>query len=633
VTTLQRVISASEVSINGSFFKLLRPVQTVLSSQYPTKVLQGDITGDSQQRLSATRWSDARGGIGTKDQEGGDVTRIWYGTSHLRVQGHRTLPDLVTTTALSGVTGVFTVGAMAEFSDEIYVTFSTSVKKLDFGADSWGSSLHTLPGFATDALTVRLGGTVYMVFAHTGGMTYTTDGSSFTDITDDALHIADWDDRLWAIDNTGQLRWAFDPTDTWTDDAQLPLENANVRDLFVARDASDEEILYASTRVGLFAHDAANNRFVKTRMTLPFHADSGQGVVVWREATYIPAGLAIYKYNIGGSGGVITTEGPDKKQGLPADRRGKIVRLESTHNDLVLLIDDTSAGAEAFDAFVSSGMASHGSQVIDTATGRSLILGFDETGYQVLWESGPNEQAMDYSLVSNAYGGYRLWFAQNESIHYMALPVDVVNPSEISDRVYAASSRDEFPWFDAGQAEVDKLAVRLRVEVAEMSTNETVTVYYALDYNDSESAWVALTTLTTNGIHTFTLPNTTAGVITNATGLEFEAIRFRTDLARGSVNTLSPDVRSMTLEYRKKLPPRFGWSFDIDHNYEYKGQTPKQQRENLETAIKSNPRVEMTFRDDRGDTRNEYVDIAQFQSSERTGHDEKGSSRLVVLEL
>lgn len=631
MTTLQRVVTQNEVSINGQKYKLTRPVQATLASQFPAKVTIGDTTSDSQQNVSVIRWSDARGGIGKKDHEAAvDVTRIWYGTSHLRVAGHRTLPDKVTTTATPGVSGTIVVGAMAELANEVYAAYGNTLLKYAFGTDSWGSSLHSLPTDATDALTARLGSTVYMVFAHGSGATYTTDGSTFTDITDNMLYLAEWDDRIWGIDNTGQLRWAFDPTGTWTDDAQLPLQNANARDLFVARDATGEHILYASTRVGLFAHDVANNRFVKTEVELPFHADSGEGAVRWRDSVYVPAGLAIYKYNIGGAAAVITVVGPDRDQGLPSDKRGKILRLENTHNDLIALVASTSASAESVDTHASSGLAAHQSPAMDPETGISTILGFNEIGYQVLFESSGSTETITSSLVTNAYGGYRLWFAHNKRVKYLALPVDVVNPSEITNRDYADSSRDDFPWFDAGQAEVDKLAVRFKVETEDCSSTETISPYYEIN---NSGTWVALSAITTDGISTYTFPNTTAGIITGATGLEFRTIRFRTDLANGSDDSLSPDVRSMTMEYRKKLPAKFGWSFELDLHQPYKGKTVKEQRANLLAAISSNPRVEMTFRDDTGDTRNTYVDVVQLTGLESTGLKETGITRLVVNEL
>ena len=203
----ERVITKNEISLNGVAYPITRPVQATLASQYPAKVLIGDISGDSQQRVSAIRWSDPRGGIGLKTLEGAaDVDRSWYSTCHLRVRGHLTLPDLVTTTAASGASGVFDVGAIAELSEEIYAAFGTGIYKYDLSGDSWGSSLHSLAAIATDAITLRLADTIYMIFAYGTGYVDTDDGSSFNNRTTDVEYVAEWDGRLWGIDKTGQLR-------------------------------------------------------------------------------------------------------------------------------------------------------------------------------------------------------------------------------------------------------------------------------------------------------------------------------------------------------------------------------------------------------------------------------------------
>ena len=635
-TVPSRVITENEVSIAGNFYRLTRPVQAVLASQYPAKVLIGDITGDSQQHLSAIRWSDARGGIGKKDHAGAaDATRLWYSTSHLRVQGHRTLPDLATTTAQPQQSRV---GAMADLANAVYAAFATKVFKYTYATNSWGTAVHTLPAIAKDAIRGRWGGTVYMVFAHTGGYSYTTNGTTWVDNTTDVLYLADWDDRIWGIDNVGQLRWAFDPTGTWTDDAQLSLENGTVQDLFVARDATGEPVLYVSTKVGLFVHDYNNNRLIKTDMELPFHPYSGDGVARWRDSTYIPAGLGIYKYNVTGGSAVISLVGPDRDQGMPSGRRGRIMRLESTHNDLVALVQDVSESPASGGLIVTGGFSSHvggtpwfGGTGFNADTGVSTVLAYNEIGWQVLWESGVDEVGIDTSLVSYAYDGYRLWFAQNQKVHYVSLPVDILNPAELTSREYATSSKDEYPWFDGGQSEVDKLAVRIIVEVSDATTTETVTPYYALNYDDT--TWTALGIITAPGRYTYELPNIAYGSNEDAEGVEFRAIRFRTDLARGGTITKSPDVNSLTLEYRKKLPPRFGWNVEIDMNDYYKGYTPRQQADNILSAVKSNKRIQFTFRDDDSNERNFWGDIIQLSGMEFTGHKEGGITRLVVTEL
>ena len=640
MTTRQRVIRASEVSIDGQFYKVTRPVQTQLFSQFAGKVVIGDTTADSRQRLSVIRWDSAQGGIGKKDHKGAtDTARLWYGTSHLRVDGHRTLPDRVTTTAASGVSGVITVDAIQELAGTIYAAYALSIRAYTFNSDSWGSNLHTLAAAVSDSLSGRLGGTVYMVFFYGTGYVYTTDGSTFTASIVDVEYGTIWDDRLWGIDSTGQLRWAPNPTGTWTNDAQLPLPSDYVQDLFVGRDAAGNFILYASTKVGLFAHDAGNNQFVETEMDLPFQDEAGRDTDRFRGNTYIPAGLGIYKYAIGGAGAVITTHGPDKDQGLPSDRRGTIVGLHKTQNDLVAMVDSTTSSAENLNTWPSAGMSSHLSPAMDVNTGRSLVLGWNELGWQVLFESAAETEAITAALVSNAYSGYRFWFGHNRRVKFFTLPVDIVNPSETSDRVYADSSRDESPWFDAGQAEVDKLAVRLLVEVADASSVETTKVYYGTDYDDE--TWTQLTDSHTSddtfdadddqiegdGVTTFTFPSTST-----PKGLEFRSFRWRTDMANGTNNALSPDIRSVELEYRKKVAATFGWDLELDMRESVRGKSPKEQRANLLASMQKNEMVEFTFRNDDGNKRNYYVDILQMRAFEETGHSEKGITRVVVAQ-
>ena len=92
-----------------------------------------------------------------------------------------------------------------------------------------------------------MGGTLYLIIAHTGGYTYTSDASSFTDDTTDAKFLTFWDDKLWGIDNTGQM-WYASSIGTEVNDAKLPLPNGHVTDLFVARNASGNPVIYAMTK-------------------------------------------------------------------------------------------------------------------------------------------------------------------------------------------------------------------------------------------------------------------------------------------------------------------------------------------------------------------------------------------------
>ena len=621
-----RVEVANEVSINSVRYKTTRRVQSIVVPRYAPKFVTGDISGESLQGRSVVQWSDNTGGVG-RDRitdvdaaKGIDLDRCWYSSAYLRHKRHLTLPPLVTATAASGVSGVIEVGVIGELSDSIYASFYTSMRQYSVGTDTW-TSRHTLPAEATDVITVLLGGTTYLVVAHTGGYSYTSNGTSWTDDTTDVKYLAFWDNRLWGIDQSGQL-WFAQAIGTDIDDAQLELPNDFVTDLFVDRDAAGEPILYAATKQGVFAHDVANKRFVATELDLPFHNSSGQGVKRWRGATYYPAGLGVYRYQPGGAAATVSIHGPDRDDGLPNERKGTIIRLEGSHNELLALVDSTSTAAEQFDVFTTSGSLSDG-DVIDPAVGVSLIMGWDTRGWQVLWESEANTEAITYSHVSNADGGYRLWFGHNRLVHYMDLPVDVLNPNETASFNFASSATHEYPWLLVGE-ETNGLALRINVHTARMSSTETVAVSYATDLSES---YTSLGTITSDGITTYKFPDSTT-----PTGTQFRAIRPKLTFARGSDSLKTPDVTATTFEFRKKLTPQYSWQAVLDLNEGYGGRSPNEWWTALRSAVASQTLVEFTFRNDTGDTRNYYVDVT-LQGEEETGADEAGTVAVTLAEV
>jgi len=199
-----KVVKKNEVFLDGEYYPITKPVQQVLASIYPAKVTIGDTTRESQSRLSVISWSDFRGGIGIESMEGAkDVDRAWWSTCSLRYKRHLVLPPL--TTVVSGpVDGSLDI--IQEFDGGLYCIYSDKkVYKFKTGDDGFETAADTLPDVATDALQAELGGTLYLIIAHTGGYTYTSDASSFTDDTKDAKYLTFWEDKLWGIDNTGQL--------------------------------------------------------------------------------------------------------------------------------------------------------------------------------------------------------------------------------------------------------------------------------------------------------------------------------------------------------------------------------------------------------------------------------------------
>ena len=122
-----KVTEQNEVSLNGVFYPLAKPVQSMLASIYPSKIVIGDTTKDSQLRSSIMSWSDWRGGIGVERiQDASDVDRAWYSTCQLRYRHHLVLGPLSTVTTNQDpddtvITG--DINMIAELGSTLYATY------------------------------------------------------------------------------------------------------------------------------------------------------------------------------------------------------------------------------------------------------------------------------------------------------------------------------------------------------------------------------------------------------------------------------------------------------------------------------------------------------------------------------
>ena len=642
------VVDTNEISLNGVYYPITRPIRSTLASIYPAKVVIGDTSKDDQLRSSIVAWADWRGGIGVNRMEGAaDVNRAWFSTCQLRYKNHLVLANLaIATTTPSHTLGQAKIGAIQTFDNEVYAVWnggSGATPELYVyanGNDSWGSALTTsgITDEVTDSLIFTdAGGTSYLVFAHYdsggSGYSYSTDGAAWTTDTKNTKFLAVWDDRLWGISHEGQL-WSAAAVGTEYDDAVLPLPDGSVTALFVARNAMGVPIIYAATTEGLFAHDADNAMWSATQFTLPVHPDNGKGSLRWRDSVYIPSGNGMYKYINGSNSAVVTVIGPDRDDGLPSDKRGAIRTMAGSHNELLIGIDaQVGAEAVAVDAISRQWQSHVGSAVMADDTGSSTILGYNELGWETKWIAGDTGTTFDDMHVSTAYNTYRVWWGANGVVYFMDLPKDIINPSEVDDFAYATSGVHETPWFNAGQSEVDKLALNLRIECQDLSSDETVLVQYATDYTESYTTAVTLTS-TTMGAAAGTYPYTFGSSV----GTAFRAIKFKLTLSWSTATTTglekfkSPDVISLTMEWRKKLPAKWGHTVEVDLNNPYKGKEAKDLRSALISAIESTTLVEFTFRDDSGGTRNYYVDVTAAVGMEYTGRDERGTTQISVVE-
>lgn len=618
----EAVIDLNEVSLNAVRYPIVGPVRRALSTNYPGKVVTGDTSRDSHPTLSVLALSDHRGGIGLDVMKsGGQADRSWYSTADLRFDGRLILPPLVTSP------GGLPAGSSSnvhfgEFKGEVYALFtaatSPGIYKYDDSGDTWGSRLHTMASAGWDVATGGVGGTNYIFFAvniaNTANVIYTSDGSSFStlNVTGTPVSIAIWDGKLWVLNSTGQMYYFTAVGASQVTDAKLDINTGSlpVGHLIVGRNAVGDFILYALTSEGIYAHDFDNSAFILTDVRVPDRRTSSTNPALsgisWQGDIYFSAGPNILKYQPGNTA-VLSVVGPDKDDGLPSGYAASPSHMLSSLTDLIVATSGTS-------------------------TNQGTLLAFNQLGWRVLVELGQSEyfqtQYRRNVLVSGAYGDYRLWYFYNavNSVRYIKLPNSLISPLKNSSYTYAAAATHDWPWFTAGQSEVTKVAVRVRVETLNPTSTETVILSYATDYVES---FTAFATITTAGITTFPFPNSST-----PTGTEFKAIRFRAALARGSTNTRTPQVISVTLEYYKKLDEKYQFTVALDLNQDYKGNTVKQLRAALLTAIETKTLVEFAYRDPAANAdATFYVQVQSPTSMELTGYDERGQTLLHLVEV
>lgn len=498
-----RVVAENEVNLGGTFFKIIQAVQEIPQNIFPPKRVEGDYTRDSNPRLSSMTWSDFTGGQGLDIMEGNQTNRCWTTTSNIRFKRSTVLPELITDTAAATGSPGF-VEIINEYNGEIYAAFDTKVHKYDNGGNSWGSSLQTLAAdTGADSINITLENNEYLCIAYRTGYDY-FDGNSWASSAKNVDLFADWDDRLWGISRSSgvatpaQLWYAFTPG-TETDAAILPHSAGDPTQMLVYRDVTGESVLYVVARNGLYVYDAANDRFISTALTFPMagsHSGTGKALV-WRDTLYIAVNQTIFEIVVGGGGMIIRDVGPDRDDGL--DRGFSTFFLSAM----------TASINELFVVLGSS------------ISNNSYLLAWDRVGWRQVAGPEIGFPGDDVIYISDSYSKYRLWASSVENtVFFIDIADSLNNPQKDPSYTYAASSELKTPWFHADQVDVDKLAVRAKVETADTNSNETVTISYALDYNDD--IYNQFDAIITNGVkvldfskwHSYLAFNGTSGLVT-----------------------------------------------------------------------------------------------------------------------
>jgi hypothetical protein len=574
----------NEISLFDVRYPIIGPVRNLQASQFAPKQVFGDYTKDSEEGLSNWVVSDQRGGIGIKDMdETKDADRCWWSTCELGYKGHLTLPVLATD---GGNDTVSNAEAIIEYVNELYVAFGASVRKWVEGTSSWGSELNALVSAPKDALVHK--SKLYYActtdFERFDGSTW-TDGATLGS-AQPCILFAEWDAKLFTLDNDGQLDYSIDEGVTWTTNAKSNLPSGYFNSLFTYRDAAGAMILYMGTKEGLYALDFDNATWIRQEVEFPYHDYNCKGATKWRDALYLSSGLAVYEV-IAGNPVSVRPMGPDRDYGIPNAYRGSIIKLMAGHNALYAFIDATSETAR--DEYLAG---EYGDLVAYDNIGSSLVMKWDGQGWSVVYLSGTSDLPLKAGAIATADNIYRLWFGINVKVFYVPLQVTLQNPIEATDFPFAASSEHISPWFDKNNATGDAIAVRVEYYATDRTATEYTKLYYGTDYDDD--TWTLLTN-TTFADGQIDADGETEFTFASGAGLNFRAIRFKEEFVRGSTNTLSPDRRWIRLNYVKVLDVREGFTVRVDCSHNYRFKTAKTLRSNLSTAQASGTLGQFAF--------------------------------------
>lgn len=640
-----------EVMLGTTRFPIVDRVRALDITQPPERRVQGDITRDSNPNLSIMSWSDFRGGIGLDIMEGFETNRCWESNLNIRFDRSIVLGPLatVTTNTFSSNPGAY---AAANFSSNVYMVASTDIWAYQANGDTWTDTTRNISGgYSSDMIEFPANdGNIYLCIADgvndANNYLYkssTTITAAFTAGNQPTMLFTQWDGKLWGISRLGQLWWAYLPG---SENLVAKLESrtnspdgagALVQAMWVGLlpDGVNTAI-HVKTNGGAYVYDALNDRFVEIE-GLPIantadasgNATFGGDALFWQGRHYMTFGAQLLEYDP--TTGIVRDVFWAAESGLPASRKGVLVSLETTSYELFVATED------------------------GTSSAASRVYAWNRVGWYEVFDAGGATHSVYEMLASNRTSNSsdhftRLYIlevlaASNVDPAYINVAGTHFNPKGDSSYTYAASGTLKTSWFHADQVDVDKLAVRLKVETADTSANETVKIEYAVDYNEgaSDANYLTLANSTyTDGIidttaagvsqTTFVFPLDTNDVTVAPVGKTFRAIRFKVSLARGGTTTNSPRLISMTLEYRKKYERKEGFQFVVDLTKNYNGLTPAKMRAALQTLVESNTLSEFTFRDDTAN-RNYYVDVRIPTAEESTGHLEEGQTLVEVREL
>ena len=617
------------ISLDGVRFCLAAPLQVQQLATYPGKIVIGDYTKDSDPRLSAWVISDLSGGHGVAEiREGVDQNRCRWATLNIRYPGQWAPPYATTVyTAASNTDGARPLGDLnIAGTYRFYAAYGDKLVQWDESGLAFGASLGTLTAAPVKkGVAYRGTGAARKLFIPMGASGYATysDAAAFANVAAGANDPAAqafvlWDDKLVAIDTSGQLWYSTDGAAAGgtsygaggkLDTSFVPLN------LVLFFDQANNPTVFIVADQGLWAFDPNGPRLYRVAgMDVPGHPYAHLGSAEWRQHLFTTLGMGARRY----TGDIAQPMGLDRDEGLPLNYRGRILDLEPEVNGLFALCVGGVSGTTSY----------------------AHLQVWTDYGWHTVWADTATSTTTKttWARVSRAQDAYRLWWGDGSgNLRTISLPVDDANPrAQIVDSQGSFASGSfvvETGRFDAAMTGINKVANFMFVKVGGTGTTGALTIEYR---RNGETNWTALDTKSfADGVRSISthqmgdaLPNHSATQHDHE-GLLFQEIEFRFTLSDPACW-----VEHAVLYFMKVQPPGRAFTAQLDLTRPESGQSPTQLSDKLVTLLNDGLFIEMFYRGV-GSTVDEYirVKLTQVDGTDASGSDTHSLRTVTILEI
>lgn len=614
-----------EISFAGKIWNVSGPVRVTNIAVPPNAVVFGDTEkqGNTQVMTQFVQSSYLGGSGKYRGNIRTDTTRFWTSDCDTAYLDLLTLPpEAVLVGKPSGETADCSL--TISYRGVQYFVFGSSLYYLNSDLVTFTEVTESFPSVPTDAIVYK----DHLYVACTTQINIYDSALIPVVNAQDGYYFTVWDNKIWTItlESSGWKIYSSSDGIAWTAGAVLPYENA-VTDLITFRDTSGSSVIAAITKNGtsegaMFLYDANTPRWNMSEVTWPPVPDDQ----VCRAAKFRDGKLYVTLGNLSmigvqpGNPFVMNPMGLDQDDGVPSEEAGKIAALVADVNWMVAKIDSTDPDTLA-DEWLGGGPWED--VYWPNYTGKSSIRRWFG-GWHKLYQSQINTGAPGAALdMSSAYNARRLWFSMPDGIYYQEMTDSTYNPRMNPTRRFQDGPLAHVtPWWNYSTEGQDKLHGHIFVEAFDLSADETITAYYAKDFDDS--TWTSLAAIDADGLWE---------LIPDPQGVTGNWFRYKFVLNRGSDATKSPKMRYYRTETMRLLPATYGFGLIIDLTRPCRDRTPYQQLLDLKALADPaiTPQLQLFwYRDDDGTEKQYYARVSNMNGSEWPGVGMRGQGEYYI---